>query len=193
MCASAFAQDEWEFGIKGGVALNMMPRTTVTPYDQFKANFGFQGGIFATYYFTEDLVGQIELLYSRKGVSTVNTAFGAGALEFSRNINYLQIPFLFGFGTLFDNRVKLLIGPELNVFMGSKIIANYFDPAFDNPNYGINPVNVGLGIQSTYFLTESLGIDLKFDFGLTRTFKEETKDKGHNAAIQLGLSYRFGY
>jgi len=193
----ASAQEEWEFGVKGGFALNMMPHTTVTAFDQFKANIGFQGGVYGAVYLSDLLIGQVELLYSRKGVSTINhageTAFGGAALKYARNIHYIQVPVLIGFHSFLDDRLKVMLGPELNVCVGNDIVANYDDPAFMNDDYELCPVNLGFGLQSTYYLTESLGIDLKFDFGVTRTFKKETDDKGHNTAVQLGLSYRFGY
>ena len=189
LSAGANAQDDWEFGVKGGVALNFMPCTTVNPGDQVTANVGFQGGAFATCYLTDSFVGQIELLYSRKGVGTINNTILKDPDLFSHNIHYLQIPVLFGVTSLADDRMKVLVGPELNMCLGHKVIGNHLNPFINEPCQ----FNLGLGVQSTFFLTDALGIDLKFDFGLTRTFKEETKDKGHNAAIQLGLSYRFGY
>ena len=196
MGVSASAQGEWEFGVKGGVALNMMPMTTLDPYDKFKANFGFQGGAYANVYLSDFLMGQVELLYSRKGVSTINhagqVAFDGAALEYERDIHYLQLPVLIGFHSLMDDRLRLLIGPELNVYLGDTIKANYVS-IFESENYQVNPFNLGISAQSTYFITDSLGIDLKFDYGLTRTFKSSTNDKGHNFGVQLGLSYRFGY
>lgn len=197
MGASASAQDIWEFGVKGGIALNMMPGTTVTAYDKFQANFGFQGGVYTCVYLSDMLMGQVELVYSRKGVSTVNhagqVAFGGSTLNYSRNIHYLQLPVMIGFHSFFEDRIKLMIGPELNVCLGNEIKANYDDPAFDNDNYKVNTFNLGLGLQATYYVIDALGVDFKFDFGLTRTFAAETGDKGHNAAVQLGLCYRFGY
>ncbi|MCQ2182894.1 MAG: PorT family protein [Bacteroidales bacterium] len=197
MGAGASAQEIWEFGIKGGIALNMMPMTTVTPYDKYQPNFGFQGGAFACAYLSDSVMGQVELLYSRKGVSTINhageVAFGGGTLNYTRNIHYLQIPVLIGFHSMGNDRMKVMIGPEFNICLGNEIRANYFDPAFDNADYEVNKFNLGLGLQVTYFFIDALGMDFKVDYGLTKTFKSSTGDKGHNAAIQLGLCYRFGY
>lgn len=193
----AYAQKVWEIGVKAGIALNMMPMTTVTAYDKFKANFGFQGGIYTCFYMSDVIMGQVEFNYTRKGVTTVNhageVAFDGSTLNYTRNIHYLQLPVLVGFHSLFEDRIKLLIGPELNYCVGSEIKANYYDPAFDNDDYKENPFNLGLALQATYYVIDALGIDFKFDFGLTRTFVASTGDKGHNAALQLGLCYRFGY
>ena len=196
MGVSASAQGEWEFGVKGGVALNMMPLTTLDPGDKFKANFGFQGGAYVNVYLSDVLMGQVELLYSRKGVSTINhtgeIAFDGAALQYERDIHYLQLPVLIGFHSLLDDKLRLMIGPELNVYLGDTIKSNYVS-IYESEGYQVNPLNLGISAQSTYFLTDSLGIDLKLDFGLTRTFKDSTNDRGHNFGVQLGLSYRFGY
>lgn len=196
MGAGASAQDEWEFGVKGGIALNMMPGTTIDAGDRYQANFGFQGGAYAAFYISDMWIAQLEILYSRKGVSTINHAgeelLGGSALTFTRNIHYLQMPLLFGFHSLFNDKVKLMIGPELGVYLGNEVISNYVSP-YSLDDYECNPLNLGLGLQATYYVIDCLGIDLKFDFGLTRTFKDSTADRGHNSAVQLGVSYRFGY
>ena len=196
MGVSASAQSDWDFGVKGGVALNMMPLTSLDPYDRFQANFGFQGGAYACVYLSDDLIGQVELLYSRKGVSTTNNAgkvaFDGAVLTYERDIHYLQLPVLIGFTSLLDDKLRLMLGPELNVYLGDTIKANYVS-IFESENYQVNPLNLGLCLQSTYFITDSLGFDLKFDFGLTRTFKASTNDRGHNLGVQVGLNYRFGY
>ena len=196
MSAGASAQSEWEFGIKGGVALNMMPKTTLDPYDQFKANFGFQGGAYTCVYLSDFLMGQLELQYSRKGISTVNYgergSSGKTTFEYKRNIHYLQLPVLFGFYSLVDDKLRLMLGPEFNVYLGDTVKANYVS-IFESEDYQVSPFNLGLAAQATFFLTEFLGLDVKFDYGLTRTFKASTNDRGHNFAVQMGLSYRFGY
>ena len=196
MSVSASAQSEWEFGVKGGVALNMMPMTTLDPYDQFKENFGFQGGGYACVWLSDFLMGQVELQYSRKGISTINhsgqVAYDGPEFKYERNIHYLQLPVLIGFYSLFDDKLRLMMGPELNVCLGNTIKANYIT-IFESENYEVSPFNLGLAAQSTFFITDSLGLDVKFDYGLTRTFKASTNDRGHNLGLQFGLSYRFGY
>lgn len=194
--ASAFAQANWEFGLKGGIALNNMPRTTVShQYEKVVANIGFQGGVYAALDLSDLMVGQLEVLYSRKGVSTIDHTvelIGGTANKYSRNIHYLQIPVLFG-PSLAGGRLRVLVGPELGIYLGNEIKANYWDPVFDNDYYGINPLNFAIGLQATYFIIENLGIELKGDFGVTNTFKKATEDKGKNMAVQLGICYRFNF
>lgn len=193
--AGASAQDQWEFGIKGGIALNFMPGTTVDMYDQMKTNVGFQGGAYGAFYVSDMLIAQVELLYARKGVTTVNhagqVAFDGSELKYSRNISYFQLPVMFGFHSLLNDKIKVMLGPELGVYLGDNINANYHS-VYELEEYKCNPLELGLGLQATYYIIDCLGFDVKFDFGLTRVFKSNTGDRGHNAGVQFGLSYRFG-
>jgi len=190
---NASAQNSiWEFGVKGGVALNLMPQTTVTAFDKVLPNFGFQAGGYVNLSATEMLAIQAEVLYSRKGVTTVNHEMGASDLKYSRYIHYIQIPLLIGFQGVGNGQLRVLLGPEFGACVGSRIKANYYDPAFESDGYKVNPFNLALALQGTYFITDSLGIDLKLEMGLTRTFVKSTEDKGRNASVQLGVSYRFG-
>jgi len=194
MGASASAQDMLDFGLKGGIALNMMPWTTAIPYDEFQPNIGFQAGGFGSFYLSDNILGQIELLYSRKGVRTVNHSTeiaGLDKMTYTRNINYIQIPVLIGWYSLFDNKLELMTGPELGICLGSKIKANYDDPVAEALD--LNTFNLAWALQSTYFILDSLGVDVKLEYGITKTFRPEANDRGHNAAFQLGICYRFGY
>ncbi len=198
---SVYAQDNWDFGVKGGIALNMMPHTTLDVKDEYKANFGFQGGAFVNVALSDMILAQVEVLYSRKGVTTTNhfgeDVFGGSALTYTRNIHYLQFPVLVGFHSLLDNKLSLLLGPELGVYLGDRIKTNYDSPSYNTNK--CNPFNLGLGLQAAYYITDNLGIELKFDLGLTHTFKKQPEgsvipdDKGRNSAVQMNICYRFGY
>ena len=175
--------------------MNMMPGTTAILYDEFIPNVGFQGGAFATFYLSDNIVGQAELLYSRKGVRTVNhtpETIGLSKDVYARNIHYLQIPILVGLDGLADGNFRIMTGPEAGFMLRSNVRSNS-STIFDDDDFGLNDFNLAWALQSTYFITDALGIDVKLEYALTRTFIKETGDKGHNAALQIGLSYRFGY
>lgn len=193
--ASVSAQSPFDLGVKGGIAMNMMPGTTAILYDEFIPNVGFQGGAFSTFYFSDNLIGQMELLYSRKGVRTVNhtpEAIGLSKDIYARNIHYLQVPLLIGLDGLADGDFRIMTGPEAGILLGSHIRTNT-STIFDDEDFGLNDFNLAWALQTTYFVTDALGIDFKLEYALTRTFIKETRDAGHNAAVQVGLSYRFGY
>lgn len=199
LCASVSAQTSYDFGVKGGFSVNMMPGTTALPYDEFEPNIGFQGGLFSTFYLSDNIISQVELIYARKGVRTVNhtpEAIGGSKDIYARHIHYLQLPLLIGWDSLGGTSLRVVTGPELGYCLGNHIRTNYGDKKethFEDEDFMLNRFNLAWAAQATYFINAALGIDVKFDYGITRTFKESTGDKGRNAGLQVGICYRFGY
>ena len=183
----ASAQD-FGFGVKGGVAANWMPGTVIDGFDRPTTNVGFYGGLVGDLNFDGSFFLQMEALYARKGVSTNSDITG----KYSRNISYIQVPLLAGF-KLSDDRFRVMFGPEFGFCVGEKIkIGN--DAGFDPASSGkASPFNLAISLQTTYLIAGNLGVDVKFDYGLTKTLKDTfTKDNGRNMSLQIGLSYIFG-
>lgn len=193
LSAGAFAQEGFVFGVKGGIQGNWIPGTLIDANDKVVPNFGFSGGVFLMRSFSDMVFGQAELLYSRKGVSTSKMDSGS---KYMRTIHYLQLPVLVGF-KLSDDRFFLMLGPELGYRLGTNVKDGSVIP--DPSSVGtVNPFYLWFALQSTYWVTDALGIDVKGDFGITRVFKEDAKilgatDKGRNLSLSIGVSYRFGY
>lgn len=185
VCVGAFAQDGPSFGLKAGIGGNFIPGTTILPDDNVLPNFGFYGG--AAYYLPLGGVTglQAELLYARKGIMTKGETFEN---KYIRNIHYLELPVLFSVA-LADGRYRVMVGPEFGYALGTyvKNSAGKRDPASAD---ALNRFNVGGVLQTIYLITDNLGLDLKFDVGINRTFASEY-DKGHNMSVQIGLSYFF--
>ena len=192
LAAGANAQ-EFHFGIKGGVAANWMPGTSITfisglpvASDRVLTNVGFYGGIVGNVEFNGSFFPQIELLYTRKGITTNNDVFG----KYVRNISYIQMPVLAGF-KMADDRLRIMIGPEVALCVGEKIkYGNEFeiDPSSNGPS---QKFNLAAAFQITYLIAGGFGVDAKFDYGITRTLQDE-KDNGRNMSVQLGFCYLFG-
>ena len=190
MGTAAFAQD-FNLGIKGGVAANWIPGTIIDVFDRPNTNVGFYGGVTGSLDFDGSFFIQVEALYARKGISTNSDASG----KFSRNIPYIQLPLLAGF-KLSDDRFRIMVGPEFGFNIGDNIKS---DTPVDLSLYGKPaPFNLALAIQTTYLIAGNLGVDVKFDYGLTKTFqlpediKASIKESGRNMSLQIGLCYIFG-
>lgn len=185
--AGAFAQDGIGLGLKAGVAGNWIPGTYVDVGDDVLPNFGFYGGVYGFAEFSDTMFGQVELLYSRKGIYTKSPLLG----KYTRNLSYIQLPLLVGF-KLHDDAVNIAFGPAFAYCVGNTVKAQTLNPSSASD---VAPFNLSAIVQARYAITESFGVDLRFDVGLTRTFKSESAshpDKGHNSSIQLGVSYMFG-
>lgn len=190
MGTAAFSQD-FNLGIKGGVAANWIPGTIIDVFDRPNTNVGFYGGVTGSLDFDGSFFIQVEALYARKGISTNSDASG----KFSRNIPYIQLPLLAGF-KLSDDRFRIMVGPEFGFNIGDNIKS---DTPVDLSLYGKPaPFNLALAIQTTYLIAGNLGVDVKFDYGLTKTFqlpediKASIKESGRNMSLQIGLCYIFG-
>lgn len=185
--AGAFAQVS--FGVKAGASLNGIPGTYADLGDDPAANVGFYGGLFTNIPVTDAFFIQAEALFSRKGISTSNPILG----KYTRNISYLEIPVMAGV-SMKGGLVRLMAGPALEYCTGSKVVAQAYNPSsLGNPR----DIGVSFVIQTSYFVTDNLGVDLGFDFGITPVFENakigDSIDKGRNAGVMVGLSYYFGY
>lgn len=192
------AQSFW-IGPKADFSASWITHTVLNPGDMTLPHNGFQAGMMASYDFSEDMMVQAELLYASKGHSDRNTLTDC---KYSRNIGYLELPLFFGY-KLDDEKFHIMIGPELawvlhcqtkeQVLVGSGIQEIPNDKAKED----CNPFNISLALQFAYYFIPNLGVDLKFDIGLNRTFnkdfayKGKVPDNGHNMGVSLGLVYRF--
>lgn len=185
LCAGAFAQGDFSFGVKAGVAGNWIPGTTVLPDDTVLPNFGFYGGAAGALGISRSSAIQVELLYARKGIMTKGELFEN---RYVRNIHYLQVPVLFS-KSMAGDRYKVMVGPEFGYALGTTVSnsVGQKDPASAD---ALNRFNLAAVLQTTYFVTDGLGVDVKFDFGITKTFAGGN-DNGHNASLQIGLCYFF--
>ena len=188
---SAFGQG-FHFGVKGGVSGNWMPGTNLNIDDYPIMNVGFYGGVTGTLFISDMTFLQAEALYTRKGVSTNSDLSG----KYTRNISYIQVPVFFGFAVGSDDALRFMVGPEFAFAVGNQVIQDApLNPA-GGSHYNPAPFNFGIGLQVSYFITDGLAVDLRFDKGFTKTLKPAVsttiEDKGTNLGVMLGVSYMFG-
>ena len=182
----------FHFGVKGGVSGNWMPGTNLNVDDYPIMNVGFYGGVTGTLFISDMTFLQAEALYTRKGVSTNSDITG----KYSRNISYIQVPLFFGFAVGSDDALRFMAGPEFAFAVGNQVVTNAALNPAGGDKYKPAPFNFGIGLQVSYFVTDGLAVDLRFDKGLTKTLKPTAstvaEDKGTNLGVMLGVSYMFG-
>lgn len=191
MAVSASGQG-FHFGVKGGISGNWMPRTNINIDDTPVMNVGFYGGVTATLFLSDMYFLQAEALYTRKGVSTNSELTG----KYSRNISYIQVPVFFGLALGSDDALRFMLGPEFGFAVGNQVITNAALNPAGGDKYKPADFNFGIGLQVSYFITDGLAVDLRFDKGFTKTLKPAAsttiEDKGTNLGVMLGVSYMFG-
>ena len=185
----AFAQSEFNFGARAGIAGNWIQGANIDPGDKVSPNVGFYAGAFAVWNFGSSAFLDAEVLFARKGISTTNDVTD---VKWSRKLGYIQVPVLLGF-KMRDDRLRLMFGPEfgwnlMNKTTGADIAA---------VGNSARKFNLALALQGTFLVADHLGIDVKVDYGLTKTFLANSvasvaSDNGRNVSVQLGLSFMIG-
>lgn len=177
----------WHFGPKAGYAASWMPGTTINGDEQsILPHSSFYGGFLIDCYFGEMFYAEADIIYAGKGHSDK----GGIDVRYSRQLNYLQMPLLFGV-SFADDQATVAIGPEFGWLMSSTV------KRMELPKYkdteSCNRFNIALGLQLEYMISDELGVDLKFDWGLNRTMKHyfDANDKGRNLSLQVGVCYKF--
>ena len=182
----AGAQD-FQFGIKGGLSASWLQGTVVTGYETVVPHNNFYAGAFASCDVYDDLFLQAELLYAGRGHSDKSEILPS----YSRNLGYLMLPVFAGYR--FSDAVSLMVGPEFGYLLFSKTKVG--DHKTDSTKE-CKPFNICVAMQLNYMITDNFGVDVKFDWGLNKTFKpgiyaEGVNDDGRNMAAQIGVCYKF--
>lgn len=192
LCCVA-AQAQTQFGIKGGFAASWIPGTVINGDEVVKPHNSFYLGGTASWELSDLFILQTELLYAGKGYSDRSRVRSEAGLydKYSRTLGYLQLPVFAGISL--SDRGYIMVGPEFGYLVYSH-----------KDDYGVkssgkeecNPFNLAAAVQATYMITDGLGLDLKFDWGLTKTFRGDyygVENTGHNMSVQIGLCYMFDY
>ena len=194
MCAGAQAQNS--IGLKAGISGGWIQGVVLTPGARVIPHPALYGGVTGTFYVSDNVFAQAELLYAGKGHSEATTV-GRLHDKYSLNMGYLQLPAMVGI-TLADGRCSVMAGPEFGLLLHASDIDN-IDGRVSKTNCKdiCKPFNFAIALQANYMILPNLGVDIKFDWGLTKTFKDEAykildiKGNAHNLNVQLGICYRF--
>lgn len=202
LCFNAGAQD-FRLGGKIDVSGNWITGAMVERGTRVLPHTGISGGITAEYEFDDNFVIAAEVIYSGKGYSDItdiiNTDLSKSSLLYRMDCGYLQVPLLFGYKVDEAGKCTLSIGPEFGYLLHAKQYtrANNQKGNVTNIKEWFKPFSCSLALQARYMFLENLGIEIKFDWGLTRCFKDQfykelfLKNNTHNIGVQLGLVFNF--
>lgn len=126
---------------------------------------GFAIGFFAEYSLSSNLSFAPELQFSAEG-----------AKEEAIRVNYIQMPLFFKYNV--GEKVSIGLGPQI----GLKV--HGYQDGMQNLAFS------GLaGLQ--YMVTDDFFLDLRYSYGFTNIFDEETTLEAKNTNLQIGLGVRF--
>lgn len=179
ICTVSFAQKA-QFGIKGG--LNAARFSGDIDEDDVEARLGFYLGALAHIHINKNFAIQPEVVYSQQGMIQE-----LGNREFEWKVNYVNIPVMFQY--MFNSGFRIQAGPQLGV-LASAEIEDQATGADSDLEDAIKNVDVSLPIGIGYMFPSGLGIDARYNIGLSNINENGVNDL-HNRVFQVGIFYQF--
>ena len=144
----------------------------------YDSKTGFHAGLLGHIHLSKHIALQPEIVYSAEG-----TKYNSG--NSTLKLSYINVPFIFQY--MFDNGFRIQAGPQVGFMVNAKSETN--NVTVDRND--IKSVDFGLGVGVSYLHTASgLGVDARYNFGLTTINKNSTV-KSTNNGFQLGAFYMF--
>ena len=159
--------------------ISIMPKagvnlSTITDTDHSKMKVGFVAGVEAEYGISEKFGLAAGLLYSMQGCGFKETSY-------KYKLDYLNIPIVAQFYPVKGLALKAGVQPGfcLSAKAGSAKITNKQSFDFSIP--------VGLSYEISKIV-----IDARYNFGVTKTFKDIQNWSPKNSVFQFTVGYKFG-
>jgi hypothetical protein len=168
----AFAQHV-EYGIKGGVNFTNLSNDAAD--DNADTKTGFHLGGLAHIHLNRSFAIQPEIVYSTQGAE-----YGDDKLK----LNYINVPVLAQY--MFGNGFRVQTGPQLGILTTSQWKRGNTETDVDDFSNADFSWSFGAG----YVGRKGLGIDARYNLGLTDVTKSNTTDF-QNRVWQVGLFYQF--
>lgn len=167
------------FGIKGG--LNASTISSNPGNSNLETKIGFNVGLLAHIHTSDPMWAiQPEVYYSLEGAknkSNSNVSYGLG---------YLNVPVLAQL--MFDNGFRVEAGPQIGFLMNANYKVNNTTTTVTN-NYRKANFSIPLGLG--YVSSSGLGVDARYNFGISDINNTNSSTKIHSNVFQIGLFYQF--
>ena len=161
------------FGLKAGLNISSLDEKNGV---DFNSKAGFHIGGLAHVHLSPHFAVQPEIVYSEQGGKD-----GADKWD----INYINVPVLFQYMT--GGGLRLQTGPQLGFAVSSKIKSGDIE---QNIKDDVKTVDVSWALGASYLFPEAIGIDARYNIGLTNVNDAETPVV-RNRVFQVGLFYQF--
>ncbi len=177
----AFAQSI-DFGLKGG--LNLASQSNSNSYAQYQNRTGFHAGLFGEVHATPQISVQPEVVYSSQGTKYTDD----GGVVHNLALNYVNVPVMLKANV--GSGLYAQVGPQVGFLTGSADKVNGAETNFlTTQDFKSTDVAVGFGLG--YTGTSGLGVDARYNLGLTNVNNFGTNTIKNNV-LQIGLTYKLG-
>lgn len=181
---SAFAQHSSQkvsFGLKGGLNVNNLKNSKSGGTD-FKTLIGFNAGALAHIHLAEQLALQPEIYYSLQGAK-----YDLLSEEGKYKLGYINVPVMVQY--MFDNGFRLQAGPQVGFLINADSELGSVETDVKK-NY--KKVDFGITGGVSYVEPSSgVGIDARYNLGLSDINDVKASYKTTNRGFQVGLFYIF--
>lgn len=189
--ASAQISKPVSWGFRGG--LNLTGYTNQTPNNEysFPPLLGFYLGAVAEWNDVFSNFGiRAELDFAAQGAEM--KAKVEDAIFIERNYNLL-VPVMLEYAFL-DDKLRVMAGPQLGLCLGgsstAKSAGTSVKESWDKNDY--NTFDFSLVFGAEYMFIDCLGVELRYDLGLTSVFASSNKSTCYgNHGLQVGAIYKF--
>lgn len=165
-----------ELGLKGGVNIAKFIQDADND-----SRVSFNGGGFAHLHLTKHFAIQPELVYSSQG-----SKFDLNNIEIETRLGYFNVPVLLQYMT--NNGFRLETGPQVGVLVSAKSqIGDTKTDISDN----LKDIDFSWAFGASYLTKSRLGINARYNLGLTDINDVANSPSVKNSVIQVGLFYQF--
>jgi len=183
--------DHISYGVKGGLNLASVKGKDV---EGTSTLVGFHGGVQTNIPLTGSFTLQPELFYSAEGTKMKVEMQGDGdeIIEGTAktHLNYLNLPVLLQYQHA--SGAFAVTGPQIGYLLSAKV---KMSGVSEDVKESFNKINLGWTLGVGYVIpATSFGIDVRYNFGLTKLAKGEDGEpsaKAFNRTFQAGVFYRF--
>ena len=175
---SLFAQEPPVFGLKGGLNVSSLTGN----FNGKDSRLGIHLGALGHIHLTDKLALQPEAVFSSQGVR-----YQAGDGEHSLGLNYINVPLQLQY--MFNNGFRLQTGPQLGLLVDVTDKRGNTETNFFSSD-DFKTVDAAWSFGLGYLTYSGLGIDARYNLGLTNTVDEGIAER-KNRVFQLGLFYMF--
>ena len=173
--SAVMAQIGPKLGIKGGLNVATLKVDNV---DNLDSRIGLHGGLLAHFHLSPQWGIQPEIMYSGQGMEETIT-------DSKWKLDYINVPVMVQY--MFNNGFRLQAGPQIGFLINGEIEGE--DGSEVEITDDLKKIDAGLGLGVGYLSHSGLGVDARYNFGLSNI--NESGNEIRNRVFQVGLFYMF--
>jgi hypothetical protein len=180
--STALASAQVQFGIKAGYNLANFSQSGSGTTEDTKAKSDFSAGILVSLPLFNSFYLQPEIMYSGQGTKV--SELGTDA---TFNYDYLNIPVLFKYQH--ESGFFAETGPQVGFLLSANVKA---DGQSSDAKSSSQTTDFSWAFGLGYKTKMNIGIDVRYNLGLTDVNKDTSGGSIKNSVFQFGLFYLFG-